>query len=43
VHLAWPAFGLDDDKTRHVTRRLVAEIVDAFVETFFLPRRWRPA
>jgi hypothetical protein len=39
VHLAWPAFGLDDDKTRHLTRRLVAEIVDAFVKTFFLPRR----
>jgi hypothetical protein len=37
VHLAWPAYGLDDGKTRHVTRRLVAEIVDAFVESFFLP------
>jgi hypothetical protein len=37
VHLAWPAYGLDDGKTRHVTRSLVAEIVDAFVESFFLP------
>jgi GSCFA family len=37
VHLTWPAYGLDDGKTRHVTRRLVAEIVDAFIETFFVP------
>jgi GSCFA family len=37
VHLTWPAYGLDDGKTRHVTRRLVAEIVDAFVATFFVP------
>jgi hypothetical protein len=37
VNLSWPAYGLDDGKTRHVTRRLVGEIVDAFVETFFVP------
>ena len=37
VNLTWPAYGLDDGKTRHVTRKLVAEIVDAFVETFFVP------
>jgi len=37
VHLSWPAYGLDDGKSRHVTRRLVAEIVDVFVETFFRP------
>jgi hypothetical protein len=35
--LTWPAYGLDDGKTRHVTRRLVGEIVDAFIETFFVP------
>lgn len=37
AHLSWPAYGLDDGKTRHVSRRLVAAIVDAFVETFFVP------
>jgi hypothetical protein len=37
VHLSWPAYGFDDGKTRHVTRKLVAEIVDAFIETFFVP------
>jgi GSCFA family len=36
-NLSWPAYGLDDGKTRHVTRRLVAAIIDAFVETFFVP------
>ncbi len=36
-NLTWPAYGLDDGKTRHVTRKLVTEIVDAFVETFFVP------
>jgi GSCFA family len=28
-HLTWPAYWLDDGKTRHGTRRLDAEIVDA--------------
>lgn len=38
-NLTWPAYGLDDGKTRHVTRQLVAAIVDAFVETFFVPEK----
>ncbi len=37
AHFSWPAYGLDDDKARHVSRRLVAEIVDAFVESFYTP------
>jgi GSCFA family len=36
ANLSWPAYGLDDGKTRHVSRRLVGEIVDAFIETFFV-------
>jgi GSCFA family len=36
-NLTWPVYGLDDGKTRHVTRRLVAEIVDAFIETLYVP------
>ena len=36
-NLTWPAYGLDGGKTRHVTRQLVAAIIDAFVETFFVP------
>jgi hypothetical protein len=37
AHLPWPAYGMDDDKARHVSRRLVTEIVDSFVETFYVP------
>jgi hypothetical protein len=35
AHFSWPAYGLNNDRTRHVSRRLVAEIVDAFVESFY--------
>ena len=37
AHLGWPAYGVDDDKARHVTRYLVGEIMDAFVEAFYRP------
>jgi GSCFA family protein len=37
AHVSWPAYGLEDEKSRHVSRRLVGEIVDAFVEAFFVP------
>jgi GSCFA family protein len=37
LNLSWPAYGVDDGKTRHVSRRLVAEIVDAFIDSFYLP------
>jgi hypothetical protein len=37
AHLPWPAYGVDDNKARHVSRRLVAEIMDAFVEAFYVP------
>jgi hypothetical protein len=37
AHLSWPAYGVDDDKARHVTRTLVSRIVDAFIESFYLP------
>jgi GSCFA family protein len=36
-HLPWPAYGLDDDKSRHVSRILVAEIIDAFIAAFYVP------
>jgi GSCFA family protein len=35
AHLPWPAYGLNDNKARHVSRRLVGEIIDAFVESFY--------
>ena len=35
--LPWPAYGFDDRNPRHVTRYLVSEIVDAFVESFYSP------
>jgi hypothetical protein len=37
AHLPWPAYGFDDGVPRHVTRYLVGEIVDAFVESFYSP------
>jgi GSCFA family len=37
AHVSWPAYGLDDEKSRHVTRRLISQIVDAFVEAFYVP------
>ena len=37
AHVPRPAYGADDGKPRHVNRRLVAEIIDAFVEAFFTP------
>ena len=36
-HLASRAYGTDDTNARNVSRYLVAEIVQAFVETFFVP------
>jgi len=36
-HLPWPAYGVPDRRARHVTRYLVAEIIDAFVEAFYTP------
>ena len=36
-HYPWRAYGIDDHDPRHVTRYLVAEIVDAFVEAFYVP------
>jgi hypothetical protein len=34
-HLPYPAFGVPDRRARHVSRYLVAEIIDAFVEAFY--------
>jgi hypothetical protein len=36
-HLPYPAFGVPDRRARHVSRYLVAEIIDAFVEAFYRP------
>ena len=36
-HLPYPAYGIPDRRARHVTRYLVAEIIDAFVEAFYTP------
>jgi GSCFA family protein len=36
-HLPYPAFGVPDRRARHVSRYLVDEIIDAFVETFYTP------
>jgi antitoxin (DNA-binding transcriptional repressor) of toxin-antitoxin stability system len=35
AHLPWPAYGLDDGSSRHVTRYLVVLILEAFVEAFY--------
>ena len=37
AHLPWPAYGVDDGVSRHTTRYLVANIIDAFVEAFYTP------
>jgi hypothetical protein len=37
AHLSWPAYGFHDDRSRHVTRYLVGEIIDAFAEAFYSP------
>jgi len=37
AHLPWRSYGLDDRSPRHVSRYLVAEIIDAFVESLYTP------
>ena len=37
AHLPWPAYGLDDNKAHHPSLRLVAEVADAFVESYYPP------
>jgi hypothetical protein len=37
AHAEWAAFGEDEGKPRDVNRRLVAAIIDAFIEAFFTP------
>jgi hypothetical protein len=37
AHLAWPAYGLHNRKPRDVSKRIVAEIIDAFVEAYYTP------
>ena len=36
-HVPWPAYGFNRGDSRHVTRFLVAQIIDAFVEAFYTP------
>jgi GSCFA family len=36
-HVPWPAYGFNRGDSRHVTRYLVAEIIDAFVQAFYGP------
>ncbi len=36
-HLDWRAYGIPDNKPHHVSRYLVAKIIDAFVEAFYTP------
>ena len=36
-HVPWPAYGFNRGDSRHVTRYLVAQIIDAFVEAFYTP------
>jgi hypothetical protein len=36
-HLNWRAYGIPDNKPHHVSRYLVAKIIDAFVEAFYTP------
>jgi hypothetical protein len=38
AHLPWQAYGLDKPKPRSVSRYLVDQIVDAFLESFYRPR-----
>ena len=37
AHVSWPAYGFHDDRARHVTRYTVGRIIDAFVESFYVP------
>jgi hypothetical protein len=37
AHLQWRAYGIPDDRPHHVSRYLVAKIIDAFVEAFYTP------
>jgi hypothetical protein len=37
AHVPWQAYGVDDDVTTHTSRYLVAQIMDAFVESFYTP------
>ncbi len=37
AHAPWAAFGEDEGKPRDVNRRLVAAIIDAFIDAFFTP------
>jgi hypothetical protein len=37
AHVSWPAYGFHDDRSRHVTRYTVSQIIDAFVESFYKP------
>jgi GSCFA family protein len=36
-HLPWPAYGFNRGDSRHVTRFLVAKIIDSFMEAFYTP------
>jgi hypothetical protein len=36
-HLPWPAYGFNRGDSRHVTRYLVAQIIDSFIEAFYTP------
>jgi hypothetical protein len=38
AHLSWPSYGFHDDRARHVTRYSVGRIIDAFVESFYVPK-----
>jgi hypothetical protein len=37
AHLPWPAYGFNRGDSRHVTRYLVAQIIDSFIEAFYTP------
>jgi hypothetical protein len=36
-HLSWPTYGFEDVRARRVTRYVVGQIIDAFVEAYFTP------
>ena len=36
-HLDWPAYGLHNRKPRDVSKKLVAAIIDAFVDAYYTP------
>lgn len=36
-HLDWPAYGLHNRKPRDVSKKLVAAIIDAFVDSYYTP------